>query len=182
MKLKQLIAGLVSLCFAGFASAQMSIYDNDYDQANPLDCGTLAIGGTNFVDMGGNYLPSTDETIVFCPDLAQGSKVSIAFATNIGYEFNIDPTDTMYIFDGPSITAPLLGAFNSGTNPTGMNVQASFANNPSGCLTVRFRSDAATQGTGWIAKVACGDLAQPFVPHLEAFVNGSAVNVLNPMR
>jgi len=181
MSIKRISLGLLALCMWGSASAQMSIYDNDYDQSNPLDCGALAAGGTNFVDMGGNYLPNMDETVVFCPDLAQGSKVSIAFATNIGYEFNIDPTDTMYIFDGPSITAPLLGAFNSATNPTGMNVQATFVNNPSGCLTVRFRSDGASQGTGWIAKVACGDLAQPFYPHLEAFVNGSSTNALNPI-
>ncbi len=181
MSIKRFSLGLLAICLWGSASAQMSIYDNDYDQSNPLDCGTLAAGGTNFVDMGGNYLPNMDETIVFCPDLAQGSKVSIAFATNIGYEFNIDPTDTMYIFDGPSIAAPLLGAFNSATNPTGMNVQATFINNPSGCLTVRFRSDGANEGTGWIAKVACGNLAQPFYPHLEAFVNGSATNALNPI-
>jgi subtilisin-like proprotein convertase family protein len=181
MSIKRFSLGLLAICLWGSASAQMSIYDNDYDQSNPLDCGTLAAGGINFVDMGGNYLPNMDETIVFCPDLAQGSKVSIAFATNIGYEFNIDPTDTMYIFDGPSIAAPLLGAFNSATNPTGMNVQATFINNPSGCLTVRFRSDGANEGTGWIAKVACGNLAQPFYPHLEAFVNGSATNALNPI-
>lgn len=181
MSIKRFSLGLLAICLWGSASAQMSIYDNDYDQSNPLDCGTLAAGGTNFVDMGGNYLPNMDETIVFCPDLAQGSKVSIAFATNIGYEFNIDPTDTMYIFDGPSIAAPLLGAFNSATNPTGMNVQATFINNPSGCLTVRFRSDGVNEGTGWIAKVACGNLAQPFYPHLEAFVNGSATNALNPI-
>jgi subtilisin-like proprotein convertase family protein len=181
MNWKKLQISLLAIFAFGAAQAQMSIYDNDYDQMNPLDCGALAVGGVNFIDMGGNYQPNTDETIVFCPDLTQGSKVSIAFATNIGYQFDIHPTDTLYIYDGPSIASNLLGAFNSGTNPTGMNVQASFANNPSGCLTTRFRSNGANEGTGWIAKVACGNLAQPFVPHLEAFVNGSPTNVLNPI-
>ena len=87
----------------------------------------------------------------------------------------------MYVYDGFSTAAPLLGAFNSGTNPNGFNVQASFQNNPSGCLTVRLRSDAASEGTGWVAKVACGDLPQPIVPHLEAFVNGHTTNDLNPI-
>lgn len=181
MSIKRFSLGLLAICLWGSASAQMSIYDNDYDQANPLDCGALAAGGTNFVDMGGNYLPNTDETVVFCPDLGQGSKVSIAFGTNIGYEFDIHSTDTLYVFDGPSISAPLLGAFNSATNPSGPYVAASFLNNPSGCLTVRFRSDGANEGTGWVAKVACGNLPQPFYPHLEAFVNGSATNDLNPI-
>src|SRR3990167_4006978 len=180
---------LTLVAFAGLFSlqsqAQMSIYDNDFDVANPLNCDSLAVASTtNFVDMGGNYLPNMDETITFCPNLAMGSKVSITFATNIGFEFNIDPTDTLYIYDGPDITAPLLGAYNSATNINGFNVQASFVNNPSGCLTVRFVSDGANEGTGWVANVACGDLAQPFYPHLEAFVggvNGVGPNIMNPI-
>lgn len=180
--MKTLFSSLL-LLFIGFTSyGQMSIYDgNTYNQSNPLDCGALAAGGTNFIDQGGNYPANLDEFAVFCPDLNQGSKVSIAFAINIGYEFDIHPSDTLYIYDGPSTASNLLGAFNSGTNPMGFNVQATFANNPSGCLTARLRSDGSNEGTGWIAKVACGDLPQPIEPHLEAFVNGSATNALNPI-
>jgi len=180
MKKIKLLLASTFLAFTSFG--QMSIYDQEaYNQTTPLDCGTLAAGGVNFVDQGGNYGPNMDEYVVFCPDLNQGSKVSIAFAINIGYEFNIDPTDTLYIYDGFNFAAPLLGAFNSGTNPNGFNVQASFANNTSGCLTARFRSDGSAEGTGWIAKVACGDLPQPIQPHLEAFVNGGTTNALNPI-
>ena len=183
---KKLLALIAFTGLFGLQSqAQMSIYDNDFDVTHPLNCDSLAVASTtNFVDMGGNYLPNMDETITFCPNLAMGSKVSITFATNIGFEFNIDPTDTLYIYDGPDITAPLLGAYNSATNINGFNVQASFVNNPSGCLTVRFVSDGANEGTGWVANVACGDLAQPFYPHLEAFVggvNGVGPNIMNPL-
>ncbi|MFN6087064.1 MAG: proprotein convertase P-domain-containing protein, partial [Fluviicola sp.] len=171
---------LFSISF-GTKAQTMSIYDLDFDQSNPLDCGTLAAGGTNFVDLAGNYLPNTDETITFCPDLTQGTKVSVAFATNVGYEFDIHPSDTMYIYDGPNTSAPLLGAINSGTDPMGTSFQASFENNPSGCLTIRFVSNGANEGTGWVAKVACGNLPQPYYPHLEAFVNGCSTNELNPI-
>jgi gliding motility-associated-like protein len=165
-----------------YGNAQMFIVDDDYDQSNPLNCDSLgAINGTNFFDLGGNYLPNMDETITFCPDLSQGSKVSVAFATNIGYEWDVHASDTLYVYDGPSTSSPLLGAFNSATDPTGFYVAASFANNTSGCLTLRFVSDGANEGTGWAAKVACGDLPQPFIPHLEAYVNGSATNSLNPL-
>lgn len=182
MKKLQLLLLLAISFVTSFSFAQMSIYDGEaYNQSAPLDCGALAAGGTNFIDQGGNYPPNLDEYVVFCPDLTQGSKVSIAFATNIGYEFQIDPTDTLYVYDGYSTAAPLLGAFNSGTNPNGFNVQATFQNNPSGCLTVRLRSDASSEGTGWVAKVACGDLPQPIIPHLEAFVNNHTTNDLNPI-
>lgn len=180
-KLKFALIAITGL-FSTTALAQMSIYDNDFDVSNPLNCDSLATASTtNFVDMGGNYMPNMDEVITFCPDLTQGSKVSITFATNIGFEFDIHPTDTIYIYDGPNTSAPLLGAYNSGTNPNGFNVQASFVNNPSGCLTVRFVSDGANEGTGWIANVACGDAPQPFYPHLEAYVNGVGSNVINPI-
>ena len=90
----------------------------DFPQANPLNCAAIIppAGGTNFSDGPANYLPNMDEIITFCPDLTQGSKVSIAFATNIGFTFNIHPTDTLYVFDGPSISAPLIGAYNPGTS------------------------------------------------------------------
>ena len=133
--MKKLVLAFIGVTglFSATALAQMSIYDNDFDVSNPLNCDSLATASTtNFVDMGGNYLPNMNEVITFCPDLTQGSKVSITFATNIGFEFDIHPSDTMYIYDGPNTSSPLIGAFNSGTNPNGFNVQASFVNNPSG--------------------------------------------------
>ncbi len=176
---------LFALFFSVKLSAQVTINltDPDYDQVNPLDCGAIVPTGnpgTNFIDGTGNYLPNTDEILVLCPDPLQGTKVSIAFATNIGFEFNIDPTDTLYIYDGANTSAPLLGAYNSGTNPLGFYVQASFANNPTGCLTLRFVSDGANEGTGWVANIACGNFPQPFEPHVEAFKNGVGANIINP--
>lgn len=182
MRYLNYLAGLVAVCFALNAQSQIFINDSDYNQSNPLNCGELSAGGpTNFYDMGGNYAPNMDEVITLCPDLSQGSKVSIAFATNIGFEFNVHPSDTLYIYDGPNTAAPLLGAYNSGTDPTGFFVQASFENNPSGCLTVRFVSDGVDEGTGWVANVACGNAPQPFYPHIEAYKNGAGPNVLNPL-
>ncbi|WP_343633719.1 proprotein convertase P-domain-containing protein [Fluviicola sp.] len=181
MRNKLLIA--IGSLFLGSVSygQMMTMSDPDYVGANQLDCSALGAGGVNFIDMTGNYSANFDDTITFCPDLTQGTKVSIAFATNIGYEFDIHPSDTLYIYDGPNTSAPLLAATNSAVNPTGANWQASFENNPSGCLTVRFKTDGANDGTGWIAKVACGNLAQPYYPHLEAYVNGNPQNVLNPI-
>ncbi|MEY4658353.1 MAG: hypothetical protein RJB36_119, partial [Bacteroidota bacterium] len=181
--MKKLLATFFAfVSFASFSQVTLTITDPDYGQTNPLNCaGIVPTGGTNFIDGVGNYLPNTDQTLVLCPDLTQGSKVSISFATNIGFEFDIHPTDTLYVYDGPTTSAPLLGAYNSGTNPVGFFVQASFANNPSGCLTLRFRSNGANEGTGWVANVACGNPPQPIEPHIEAFKNGVGPNILNPL-
>ncbi|MFM8964373.1 MAG: hypothetical protein ACKOGD_11095, partial [Sphingomonadales bacterium] len=163
------------------AQVTLTLTGPDYNQGNPLNCaGIVPTGGTNFIDGVGNYTPNMDETLVLCPDLNQGSKVSIAFATNIGFEWNVHPTDTLYIYDGPTTAAPLIGAYNSGTNPVGLFAQASW-NNPTGCLTLRFRSNGANEGTGWVANVACGNPPQPIVPHVEALKNGGGTNIMNPL-
>lgn len=163
------------------AQVTLTLTGPDYNQGNPLNCaGIVPTGGTNFIDGAGNYAPNMNETLVLCPDLNQGSKVSIAFATNIGFEWDVHPTDTLYIYDGPTTAAPLIGAYNNGTNPVGLFAQASW-NNPSGCLTLRFKSNVANEGTGWVANVACGNPPQPIVPHVEAFKNGSGSNIMNPL-
>lgn len=172
---------MTAICVVSNANAQLTLADPDYDQANPLDCAGIIPGaGTNFTDGAGNYAPNTNEVLVLCPDLAQGSKVSIAFATNIGFTWNVDATDMLFIYDGPSTASPLIGGFNSVTDPNGFFVQASW-NNPSGCLTLEFISDGATEGTGWDANVACGNPQQPFEPHMEAYINGVGANALNPI-
>ncbi|NBX80339.1 MAG: hypothetical protein EBQ94_08185 [Flavobacteriales bacterium] len=181
MKSTLIILLAIFICKFGFS--QMTITGPDFPQTAPLNCTAInpGSGGTNFIDGAGNYPPNSNDTLVLCPDLTQGSKVSVAFAINIGFEFNIDATDTLYVFDGPSTNSPLLGAHNSGTDPNGFYAQASFLNNPSGCLTLVFHSDATLEGTGWVANIACGNLPQPFYPHIEAYKNGVGPNVLNPI-
>jgi subtilisin-like proprotein convertase family protein len=160
---------------------QLVLSDADYDALNPLDCAGIDNGGSpNFTDGAGNYTPGMNDTIVLCPDLNQGSKVSISFATNIGYTWNVDGTDTLYIYDGSNTSAPLIGAFNSITDPLSFFVQASWAN-VSGCLTLVFVSDGAIEGTGWEANVSCGNPFQPFEPHIEAYINGLGADALNPL-
>ena len=60
------------------------ITDPSFDQANPLDCPVIdTIVGPNFYDdggPGGNYSPNFSDTIVFCPDLVNNSKVVVAFS------------------------------------------------------------------------------------------------------
>lgn len=165
------------------AQTTIKITDSDFNQSNPLNCAAIVPTTnppTNFIDVLGNYGPNTNESLVLCPDPVQANKVSIAFSNTNGFQFDIHPSDTLYIYDGINSNAPLIGAYNSGTNPNGFYVSASFANNPTGCLTLNFVTNAVNEGTGWKANVLCGNLPQPFTPHIEAFKNGIGSNVLNP--
>ncbi len=156
--------------------------DPGFDQANPADCSTFGTGANNFFDDGnaGNYSANFNDTTVFCPDLSQGTKMTITFATNAGFEFDVDGSDSIYVYDGPNTNAPLLGVHNSDTDPNGFTYTASWANNPSGCLTVVFISDGANEGTGWVAQASCGNQAQPYEMHIEAYINGQGTDALNP--
>ena len=152
-----------------------------FPPSNPIDCATFGISGNNFQSPGGGSYPANfNDTTVFCPNLSLGTKVTLTFAINAGFTFNVDGSDSIYVYDGPNTSSPLLGVHNSVTDPNGFAYQASW-NNPSGCLTVVFISNSSNQGSGWLANVQCGNQFQPFIPHLEAYINGQGTNALNPL-
>ena len=152
-----------------------------FPENNPMDCNNFGIIGTNFQDpgAGGNYPPNFNDTTVFCPDLNLGTKATITFAINAGFEFNVDGSDFIQVYDGPNTSAPLLGIHNSVTDPTGFTYQASWEN-PSGCLTVVFVSNGSNENTGWLANASCGNQFQPFEAHMLAYVNGVGEDAINP--
>lgn len=176
------------LLLAGILTSAMSFGQNvimgdvGYTESNPADCNTFGVGGNNFFDDGsaGNYSANFNDTTVFCPDLTQGTKMTLTFGINAGFTFDVDGSDSIYVYDGPNTSAPLLGVHNSVTDPNGFAHTASW-NNPSGCLTVVFISNGSVEGTGWSANAQCGNQAQPYEPHIEAFVNGQGANALNPL-
>lgn len=181
--MNKLFTALSILFVSTSAFSQMvTMGDPGYPPTNPANCTTFGVIGNNFQDPGGggNYPPNYNDTITFCPDLNLGTKMSITMAINAGYTFNVDGSDYINVYDGPTTASPLLGTHNSVTNPTGFTHQATW-NNPSGCLTIVFVSNGSVEGTGWLANVQCGDQFQPFEPHIEAYVNGVGANALNPL-
>jgi gliding motility-associated-like protein len=166
--------------FNAVAFGQILITDADYTLSNPCTCAAAPfIGGAtpNFFDSGntGNYSPNENEVITFCPD-ANGSKVSLALGNNAGYIWDVDGSDTLYVYDGQNITSPLLWKGNSITDPTGVSSAVNTASwtNTSGCITVQFVSNASVESQGWAGFVSCGTPWQPFEMHMTASLIGEA--------
>ena len=181
--MKNLLLLGITLMLARAGWSQFSMSDPGFPQNNPMDCNVYSDGSAqNWFDQGGagNYGPNYNDTIVICPDLTLGTKATVVFATNAGFSFNVDPSDTIYVYDGPDATYPLLGAHNSGTDPNGFTHQATW-NNPTGCLTIVFVTDGANEAAGWVGNVTCGSPNQPFEVHMEAYVNNGSTNELNPL-
>lgn len=185
MKISNIRVALVVACFAFHTKAQTILINSPgYGTANPINCSNFNDGEVvNFFDSGGaggNYSPNENLSITICPNLPNGPKIIASFGINTGFTWNVAGDDFLTIYDGPTTDAPILGSFNSVSHPNGFSVAASFENNPSGCLTFVFVSNASNQGTGWGANISCGNPPQPFIPRIQAFVNGSSVNALNP--
>lgn len=162
-----------------FSFGQLNMTSPNNGVSNPLNCSTYNSIVANFFDNGTstNYANSFSDTLTVCPDLTNGYKVSFSSLTADSYIWNVDPTDTLYIFDGSSTSAPLVAAINSGTHPTGFAYTSSFTN-LSGCLTFVFHSNAAANNIGWSANIKCSSPAQPIDINLEAYKNGEPVDLL----
>ena len=107
-------------------------------------------GGT-FYDSGGSgsaYTANEDRIHTFYPATI-GNFVTAsfsAFATQL-------QIDLLYIYDGTSSAAPLIGIY-SGTAAPGTIT----ARNASGALTFVFTSNAGSQSTGWICDLSCSSV------------------------
>jgi spore germination protein YaaH len=107
-------------------------------------------------DMGGplrNYYDNEDYTYTIAPPNSQ--TITINFS-----QFNLENSnDILWLYDGSSTAAPLLGSFTGSTNP-GTLVASS------GSFTLKFRSNASTNNPGFILSYQCelppNDTIAPF--------------------
>ena len=105
-------------------NAQVLISDGDYTGTGPNDsceCATTFSNNSapNFYDTGNNganYSDNENEVITFCPD-ANGSKMTLFVGNNAGFTWDVDGSDTLYVYDGPTTASPLIVAANSVTHP-----------------------------------------------------------------
>ncbi|MBI2280905.1 MAG: gliding motility-associated C-terminal domain-containing protein [Bacteroidetes bacterium] len=148
---KTIIISIIFLCFHSVLNAQ----DFSINQE-----GTHTSCAINFFDSDslGLYQNNESYTITFCSDGSGQSNI-----INLGFDqlFKIDPSDTLFVFDGNSITSPLIGAYNNNNAPTGVS---STTTNTSGCLTFHFVSDGANVDSGWVASSNCVKICQPIIP------------------
>ncbi len=109
----------------------------------------------NYYDDGGptsNYSDNINFVYwTFCPDQA-GYCMSMDFYwVDVEYDWLFGGCyDVLYIKNGPAQNSPDLWA-GCGTGNLGVYT----ANNPSGCLTIRFSSDGSINREGWEATISC---------------------------
>ena len=99
----------------------VSVYDN---------------GGLN-----GDYSPNMDNYVTICSNDPNNHSVRVNF--NLA-SFDVDCSDTLFIYDGTSINDPLLVALTNCITDSISSPTLSYAAtvyNTTGCLTIRFKTD-----------------------------------------
>ena len=113
-----------------------------------MHSGTMTTCNAIFYDSGGpdaNYGDNQDYTLIFYPG-SEDAKVCVDFQS-----FEIESNyDFLYIYDGTSTSATLIGKFTGANNPGTVT-----ATNADGALTFRFTSDYSVNKIGWVATVTC---------------------------
>jgi len=116
-----------------------------------------------FTDRGGrngDYWYNQNQPYVMYPE-NEGEAVMVTFS-----DFDIDPSDALYVYDGSNEFAPLIDSGNPETESGfpaggyyGTEIPGPFVStHPSGRLYFVFRSDGEYTGRGWEAEVSCLEL------------------------
>ena len=108
------------------------------------DCGTIPCSDTIYDSGGpyGNHYNNEDYSFTIASDT--GTKIALSFNTfylESGY-------DSLWIYDGPVTSAPLIGGYSGQGNPGTIYSSGN-------SLTIKFFSDAATTENGWEAAWLC---------------------------
>lgn len=116
----------------------------------------LMSNGT-YVDDGSDY------SFTVCASCSSPNVLTFKFE-----KFNIDPSDTLFIYDGNSTSAPLLKAANNNASLSFMSVTPSQLNT-SGCLTLRWKTSGADNMTEGFQIVAlCSYPCETPTPHIDS--------------
>lgn len=145
------------------ANAQLYQLNDTYNGTTNTTCTGIFTDNSNT----GNYAANQDRHITFCP-INVASRVVMEFT-----EFNIHPTDTFFLYNGPDLNSlPFYSAnevpYYQNTDLNGVSMYAT-SDNPSGCITARFVSDGTQQAAGWRANIRCENKCQDVISALDTF-------------
>nr|HPN70605.1 hypothetical protein [Saprospiraceae bacterium] len=130
---------------------------------------TINTCNADFFDVGGaagvydvfagGFAGNGDQEVTYCATSPTNQIIRAVFS-----QFTIKQTDTMYVYDGPNSSSPLIGAFgalsniNSSFYSSGQCLTFRFVSNPGTFSDAAFSTSSLVGGfaDGWAAKISCG--------------------------
>lgn len=110
----------------------------------------------------GGYNANQTYVMTFSSNSTTNTHIKLSFNDN-----DIHPTDTLYVYDGSTVNAPLLTVINSALYPVQFPIYATVLNS-SGDLTLKFVSNGASNGNGWDADVSCTPVCQSVLSSIDS--------------
>ena len=166
MKMRPLSTGLTFLLIVfSLPLFGQDIFRMDQPTVNTCDGILFDSGGNQF------YGPNEDLVTTVCPDGSGETHVQISFSGVL-----LGCGDSIFVYDGPDTSSPLITQAGrilandcESVNERAQQfiVQAT-AQNISGCITIRFRSDAIFQEAGFQSRITCVSRCQPVVASLQS--------------
>ncbi len=156
--MKKYLLLLSVLILAQFVSAQNYLINN-YNGQTVTTCSGKAYdsGGA-----GGGYGPNENYSMTICSNNVTNTHIKLYF-----WNFDVHATDTLFIYDGNSTAAPLIGKYNNNNSLMLFPVYSTL-NNPGGCLTIQFKSNPASQGGGFEGEISCSPVCQAVISGLDS--------------
>ena len=107
---------------------------------------------------GGNLVPGETYSFTFCIDASSDAHAQILISPELfGDIWDVDANSSLFVYDGPTTGAALIGVFNSASFPEGVNLQGSGS-----CLTFEFVFGGTSTGAGFTATLGCYQPYQDF--------------------
>jgi len=158
--MKKIIVFALFVFLVTYINAQVYNMENSNGQ-------TISSCSAVFYDNdSGNYTANINQSITFQSNNTLNTHLKLSFST-----FDIDPSDTLYIYDGTNISAPLIGKYNNLHPLSGVqNIVQSTITNLSGALTLKFVTNGSNQKTGWQASLVCIKPCQRVVASLNTLL------------
>jgi len=139
-----------------FSSGQLVPISNEGAIAD-VNCADQVLISDSDAD-NGNYFPNESYTISICvEDGAETFAQFIISPALYDHVWDIDENSNLFVYDGPTTASPLLGAYNSVSDPAGVFVTATGS-----CITLTFVSGAESSGEGFTSIFQCVQPLQPF--------------------
>ena len=130
-----------------------------FGQTYTQTTGSVSTCSGTFYDSGdsfGNYSNGENSVFTICSNSGNCLRVNFtSFEIESGFDF-------LFIYDGASTGAPLIGVYTGLTSPGTIF-------STSGCLTFEFQSDGSVTDPGWVANiscVSCGAGPPPCLPNM----------------
>ena len=155
--LKYLLPAVIAVFAFTNGYSQDIVNIAETDNVDGVQCSSSVII-TDSNSNNGNYGANENHQITLCRDAGSETPTQVVISPELnGDVWDVDANSSLFIYNGPNTSSPLIGVFNSVDFPAGV-----IAIGTGQCLTLVFVSGNGSSGAGFTATFSCIQPLQDF--------------------